>query len=87
MFFSDDTNYLHKIIKDLDIEFRYIYELNPNPLDDFQYLSQCNHFIIPNSTFSLWASYLSKNLNKIVIKPKNWFKGEYLSKNKNFYLF
>jgi hypothetical protein len=74
LFFSDDTNYLHKIIKDLDIEFRYFYELNPNPINDFQYLSQCDHFIIPNSTFSLWASYFSENLNKTVIKPKNWFK-------------
>jgi hypothetical protein len=43
-------------------------------------MSLCDHFIIPNSTFSLWAALLCNNPNKKVIAPKIWF-GPELSKN------
>lgn len=43
-----------------------------------QLMSQCKHFIIPNSTFGWWAAWLSQNQNKIIITPKRWFKDETL---------
>ncbi len=39
---------------------------------DFYLLSQSKYKIIPNSSFSWWASWLSKE-SKITIAPNNWF--------------
>lgn len=39
-------------------------------------ISNCDHFILSNSTYHWWAGYISnKNKQKIVIYPINWFKG------------
>ena len=40
---------------------------------DFTIMSLCDHHIISNSSFSWWSSYLSKNKNKKIIAPINWF--------------
>jgi len=74
LFFTDDYFHLKKTIKNFDYPHIFINEISPNRMRDFQLLSQCDHFLIPNSTFSLWAAIMNKQNKKIVVTPKNWFK-------------
>lgn len=67
---SDDPNWCRDIWKDKN-NFTIIEGENQHV--DFAVLSLCDHHIISNSTFSWWSSYISKNKNKIIIAPKNWF--------------
>jgi len=39
---------------------------------DFELMKFCKHFIICNSTFSWWTSFLSESKNKTIIAPKMW---------------
>lgn len=43
---------------------------DPTGVSDFQKMTQCNHFIIANSTFSWWASFLATNKKKVVVMPR-----------------
>lgn len=38
-----------------------------------QLLKECSSFIIPNSSFAWWASWLNEESSKIVVCPKKWF--------------
>jgi len=71
---SDDPTWCREIWKDRD---NFTIIQGANQYVDFAALSLCDHHIISNSTFSWWSSYLSKNENKKIIAPKNWFGDGY----------
>lgn len=80
IFFSDDIDWVKNNFKDININKIFIDNTLHKGLNDFQLMSQCDHFIISNSTFSWWAAYISKNKNKIIVCPNKWFKNN-LRKN------
>jgi hypothetical protein len=90
--------FLYQINHNLDKPINYIkiYDRYPNNKNDYAelfYMSNCNHIIMGNSTFSWWSSYISdndnsnsnSNLEKIIIYPSKtkWFAEE-VNNNYNF---
>lgn len=73
--FSDDKAMAEEAMKKLDRvgTTNYLIINNLTDIEEFCLMSLCDHFITANSSYSWWASYLSKNENKIVVAPKKWF--------------
>ena len=69
--FSDDIEWVKK---NMPLPYRAEYVSSPD-IPDYEELilmSQCQHNIIANSSFSWWGAWLNKNPDKIVIAPKRW---------------
>lgn len=43
-----------------------------NGLEDLKLMSECNHHILSNSTFSWWGTVINSNYDSINIMPKKW---------------
>lgn len=72
--FSDDIKWCKQIFTTFEGEFEY--RESQTPLQDMHEMSTCEHQIISNSSFSLWAALANRNKHKIVISPSaefNWF--------------
>jgi hypothetical protein len=71
LFFTDDTSW---VIENFKIDnITYFIASTDNDVSDFLEMSNCQNFIISNSTFSYWAANFSKNNNKIVVYPNLWY--------------
>tara|TARA_R110002096_G_scaffold152824_20_gene316258 strand:- start:13082 stop:13957 length:876 start_codon:yes stop_codon:yes gene_type:complete len=71
--FSDDLKWAKENLGFIDnVTF---VELETDALDheEMWLMSQCQHNIIANSSFSWWGAWLNENPNKMVIAPKQWF--------------
>lgn len=71
--FSDDIDWCRENFNKDIYNYDKIYFVDINDVAiEFILMSLFKHNIIANSTFSLWASYISDYDNKIVIAPKQW---------------
>lgn len=73
-FFSnthEDIEWLKNNWKFPDADIKYIDFNNPD-YEELRLMYSCKHFIIANSSFSWWGSYLSDNPEKIICAPSKW---------------
>ena len=69
MVFSDDIEWCRCNFKGNEFTINDTYSI----ASDFSKMINCSHFIIANSSFSWWVAWLSRNKNKVVVAPSNWF--------------
>jgi len=67
--FSDDPDWVEQHL-DIPAPFQVI--RGHSGIEDMYLMSQCQHNIIANSTFSWWAAWLNQNQDKVVIAPKDY---------------
>lgn len=80
--FSDDLEWANLYLIDFQNEnFTYVTgnNWNTSPINDMYLMSICKHNIIANSSFSWWAAWLNKNLNKTIICPGKWHNNKQFS--------
>ncbi len=78
--FTNDHFYLkEKFIFPSYVNFYISEEKNKAHIDMLK-MSFCNHFIISNSSYSWWASYLGEKENSIIIAPKYWYPSQLTEK-------
>ena len=71
--FSDDPTDLNDFFssyKDCTV----VIHKNDKIFNDFYLSSLCKHFIVGPTTFHWWTAYVSKNTNKICVRPPNELK-------------
>lgn len=71
LIFSDDIKWCKERIKGSNIYF----SEGRTDIEDLCLLSQCQNFILSNSTFCWWGAYLSQT-NGIVVRPFQYFTGK-----------
>jgi len=69
------TNDVDSVEKDYKIE-NAVYVTGLKDYQDMRLMESCKHFIISNSTFSWWASFLADYENKMVIVPRKWRRNQ-----------
>ena len=72
--FSENLDWCKENLIFKDIETKFIIGNDKTAIDDMKKMMQCDHFIIPNSTFGWWAgAYVDYINDGIVICPDLWW--------------
>lgn len=77
--FSDDVDWVRKNIE-MPLETVFVdHNKGEDSFWDMYLMSQCQHNIVANSSFSWWGAWLNRSMNKIVVAPKAWFQAAPIS--------
>jgi len=84
--FSDDINWVQSnmpIFKNATLisDMKTISGENLRPSQELFLMSQCDHHIIANSSFSWWGAYLNASSSKVVIAPNIWNRSKFFHQN------
>jgi hypothetical protein len=80
IFISDDIAWCKSNFKEIEGSIFVEQEKNKQGyLSDLWLLSQMNHNIISNSTFSWWGAWMGENENSMIVVPKFWTRSKELS--------
>lgn len=71
--FSDDITWAKENLEFIKHRTFIELELDIPDHEEMLLMSQCQHNIIANSTFSWWGAWLNQNPDKVVIAPLSWF--------------
>lgn len=66
--FSDDINWCRQ-----NLQGNYVFVDGNIDIEDLFIMSMCKHFVISNSSFSWWASWLCAYNDKLIVAPTKWF--------------
>ena len=70
--FSDDVPLAQQLLK---LPAGTVTEQGGDPdYEKLRVMSECQHFILSNSSFSWWAQWLSQRTDKTVIAPDHWYR-------------
>ena len=74
--FSNDVEKARNYIPDIpQLSLKWFHSVGSSDIHVLMAMARGDHFVIGNSTFSWWASYLASNATKIIVAPYPWFKG------------
>lgn len=72
--FSDDPDWVSKYLMDEKNLIEIVSHNNGlSSANDMRLMSQADHHIIANSSFSWWGAWLNPSQSKIIVAPKHWF--------------
>ena len=79
--FSDDPEWVCSNLK-LPVDICFVNNnSSEHSYEDLRLMSECNHNIIANSSFSWWGAWLNTNNKKTVIAPSKWYANQYIKNN------
>ncbi len=70
-FATEDIDWVKENIKP-HINYSFISRSGIYDFEEMIVMSNCDHFVISNSSFSWWAAWLGNSPKKIVVAPKRW---------------
>jgi hypothetical protein len=70
--FTDDETYSRNLLHKFNVNVTYVSKYHFTDIQEFYLMSECNKFIISNSSFSLFAAIIGYDKSKNVWAPDKW---------------